>query len=165
MGTWRFVVRLNWIIFKLSLCLWATLFPSQLLSAPNAASAFCAAFHRWCQGWLYLLSLSFCDFPYAWNILLALIQETTFFYHPLWSSFLVQHPLDELIQEKYKKQTVSTGWGFLHWLWRLWIWSQDILFPFFFFLPFFLLLFIDTSDISCIEIMSRVSWGLPVHTS
>lgn len=56
--------------------------PSQLLSAPSAAFAFCAAFHWWCQGWLHLLSLSLCVVPYAWNILLALSQETTFFLPP-----------------------------------------------------------------------------------
>lgn len=56
--------------------------PSQLLSAPSAAFAFCAALRWWCQGWLHLLSLSFCNVPYAWNILLALSQETTFFLPP-----------------------------------------------------------------------------------
>lgn len=56
--------------------------PSQLLAALSAAFAFCAAFPWWCQGWLHLLSLSFWDVPYAWNILLALSQESTFFLPP-----------------------------------------------------------------------------------
>lgn len=96
----RGICRETWLNKFRAFVLGAVPCPSQLLSAPSAAFAFCAAFHWWCQGWLHLLSLCFCDVPYAWNIFLALIQETTFSYHPLWNSFPAQHPLDELIQGK-----------------------------------------------------------------
>lgn len=147
------------------------LFPSQLLSAPTAASAFCAAFHWWCQGWLHLLSLSFCDVPYAWNILLALIQENTFFFLPSSVKIISSTTLIRWVDtEKCKKQPFPTQCGFLYWLQRQWIWSLDILFLFLFsFLcPFFLsLLLFSFADWYfrhfCIQIVCRVSWGPPLH--